>query len=403
MSFDRAARPSPWLGVAGVCGIYVAFGLTLGVMAPLIDEISADLELSRGAMGSILGAWALIYVFTAVPAGSMVDRLGLRTALFLGGCSITASLALRSLASNGTTLFAAVAVFGVGGPLVSIAMPKLVASLFAEDDRRLPTGLGVASPGLGSAVGLAATNPLLLPLAGDNWRGVLLLAAGFSALMTALWLIAARAVAHVPRTTGALDLRVAPRLLRLRSMQFILVISLFSFFFSHGLSNWLPEMLTAAGQSDNAAGYLAAISTTVGIAGSLTIARLVPAARRAVALTTVFVLIGVLVVSLASLPFTALLGALALLGFSRAGIIPLLFLEIMGDPDIDLTDIGVATGLFFAIGEIGGFTGPYVTGWVADTDGGFSAATVVLLGVAVAAGLASIGLARSRSATGVSP
>ena len=65
-------------------------------------------------------------------------------------------------------------------------------------------------------------------------------------------------------------------------MRIILVISLFSFFFSHALNSWLPEILADTGQSDDAAGYLAAISVTVGIGGSLTIARLVPTSRRAV-------------------------------------------------------------------------------------------------------------------------
>ena len=146
MTRSAGRHHSPWLAVAGVCGVYFSFGLTLGVMAPLVDEISNDLALSRSTMGSILGAWALIYIFTAVPAGAAVDRLGLRRSLIIGGLTITASLVLRSIADSAFGLFGAVAVFGIGGPLVSIATPKLVASLFDEDARRLPTGLAVASP-----------------------------------------------------------------------------------------------------------------------------------------------------------------------------------------------------------------------------------------------------------------
>lgn len=164
MSADPVRARSPWLAVAGVCGVYFAFGLTIGVMAPLVGEISRDLSLSRSTMGSILGAWALIYVFTAVPAGAFVDRVGLRWSLTIGGGAIIASALLRSLASGAPTLFAAVAVFGIGGPLVSIATPKLIASLFEADARRLPTGLAVAAPSLGTAVGLALTNPVFLPL-----------------------------------------------------------------------------------------------------------------------------------------------------------------------------------------------------------------------------------------------
>lgn len=370
-------------------------------MAPLVDEISEDLGLSRSAMGSILGAWALIYVFTAVPAGAVVDRLGLRWSLLVGGFTITTSLVLRSIAGGPISLFAAVAVFGVGGPLVSIATPKLVASLFDAEDRRLPTGLGVASPSLGSAIALAVTNPLLLPAFDGSWRAVLLVMAAVSFIATLGWLYASRAVAHVQQGATRTDRSTISRLLMLRSMRIILVISMFSFFFSHALSNWLPEILADTGQSDNAAGYLSAISVTVGILGSLTIARLVPNLRRPHVLIAIFVIIGLMVAGLGSLPFALLLVALAVLGFCRAGIIPLLFLEIMGDPDIGLSDIGAATGLFFAVGEIGGFTGPYAIGWVADITDGFEAATLLLPVIAGAAAVGAMALRFARGTTDV--
>ena len=285
-------RHSPWLAVAGVCGVYVSFGLAIGVMAPLVDEISSDLSLSRSAMGSILGAWALIYVFTAVPGGAVVDRLGLRWSLLVGSLTITASLLLRSMANGPVSLFAAVAVFGIGGPLVSIATPKLVASLFDADERRLPTGLGVSSPALGTAIALAVTNPILLPAFDGNWRPVLVVMAAVSFLTTLGWLYASRAITHVEQGATRTDRSTIARLLKLRSMRTILAITLFSFFFSHALSNWLPEILADTGQSDNAAGYLSAISVTVGIVGSLSIARLVPSPRRPLALVVIFVVAG---------------------------------------------------------------------------------------------------------------
>ena len=352
-------------------------------------------------MGSILGAWALIYVFTAVPGGAVVDRLGLRWSLFVGGLTITASLVLRSMANGPVSLFAAVAVFGIGGPLVSIATPKLVASLFEADERRLPTGLGVSSPALGTAIALAVTNPILLPAFDGNWRPVLVSMAAVSFLTTLGWLYASRAITHVEQGATRTDRSTIARLFKLRSMRAILAITLFSFFFSHALSNWLPEILADTGQSDNAAGYLSAISVTVGIVGSLSIARLVPSPRRPLALVVIFVVAGLMVAGIGSLPFVLLLVALALLGFARAGIIPLLFLEIMGDKNIAVSDIGAATGLFFAVGEIGGFSGPYVIGWVADTTEGFAAATLVLTGIAGAAAAGALALKFVRGTTDV--
>lgn len=393
---DSQQTHSPWLAVAGVCGLYFGFGLTVGVMAPMVDEIRADLNLSQSTMGSILGAWALIYIFTAVPAGAVIDRLGLRWSLTIGGLAIAVSALLRSVATGAPSLFAAVAVFGVGGPLVSIAAPKLVASLFDEDNRRLPTGLAVSAPGLGAAVALALTNPVLLPLTGGSWRGVLAIVAGVTVLMTLAWLFAARAAAHVVQGATRTDLASLNRLVRLPSVQRILLIGLLSFFFAHALSNWLPEILTDSGQSDNAAGYLSAISVICGIAGGLTLARLVPNERRPHGLITIFVVLAIAIAGIGSFPLWLLLVALAVIGFFRSGIIPLLFLEIMGDPDISVSDVGATTGLFFAVAEIGGFTGPYAVGFVADRTEGFGTATMMLAVVSLAAAVAASTLARSR-------
>ena len=75
----------------------------------------------------------------------------------------------------------------------------------------------------------------------------------------------------------------------------------------------------------------------------------------------------------------------------------MLFLEIMGDDDIGLADIGAATGLFFAIAQLGGFSGPYAVGFVADRTDGFTAATVLLALVALAAAVLALMLRSSRS------
>ena len=105
--------------LAGVWLIYCCFGLTMAAMAPLVQPISQDLALSRSAMGSILGIWPLVYIGAAMPAGSLLDRFGLRRSLFVAALVIALSGALRAAAPGYAGLAFAVAVFGLGGPLVS--------------------------------------------------------------------------------------------------------------------------------------------------------------------------------------------------------------------------------------------------------------------------------------------
>lgn len=389
-----ASQTSPWLPMAGVCGLYIAFGTAIGAMAPLVDEISADLELRRSTMGQILGAWAAVYVFTAIPAGAFVDRVGLRRSLFAGGVAIAGSLLLRASASEATGLFVAVALFGVGGPLISVGAPKLVSTLFDDDARRLPTGCIVASPGVGSAIALALTNPVLLPALDNDWRSVLRLFGVIALIAMLFWWWSSRRLAPAATAVTATTPRTFLSLLQLRVVRWVLAIGIGHFLFSHALAAWLPEILADRGLSDAVAGYLAALATAAGIAGSLLITRLVSAASRPFALAAIFGAVAACLAVISAAPVGLLIGVLAIMGFARAGAIPLLFLTLMDHPRVSTADIGAATGLFFAFGELGGFLGPYIVGAVADRFDGFGAAILVLAAVALVAMACSVLLGR---------
>lgn len=215
------------------------------------------------------------------------------------------------------------------------------------------------------------------------------------AIAALFWLYAARAVTDASSPAAPLGAHAVRRVASLGSMPQVLAVSLFAFLISHGLSNWLPEILTDLGQSDNAAGFLAAMSITAGIGGSLAIARLAPSNHRAHALVLIFALNAVLTALVTVLSESGVVAALAVIGFCRAGIIPLLFLQIMADDKISLDEMGLATGLFFAVGQVGGFGGPYVVGWVADRTSGFTTATLVLAAAGLAGAIASLRLAAS--------
>lgn len=391
MSQDHAQASSHWLPIAGAAAVYVSFGTVIGSMASLVDEISSDLELSRSTMGSILGAWALTYVFTAIPAGAAVDRFGVRRSIALGSLSMVLSLVLRAVATGPVGLFLGVAVFGVGGPLISVGAPKLVSTLFTEDARRLPTGLMTASPGLGSAIGLALTSPLLLPATGDSWRAVLLVFAAVAAATGCIWWFLTRRLSPAATAVSKTNRHTLGALLALPLFRLILAVGLLHFLFSHALGAWLPEILSATGLSDTAAGYVAAVSTVVGIVGSMMLPRLVPRGRRTPALAAIFATMAVTAALLSATSGVSLILVVAAMGLVRAGVIPLLFLLIMDHPDVSTREMGAATGLFFAVGEIGGYFGPWIVGLIADRFDGFGAATMALAVVAALGVLLNLG------------
>ena len=51
-----------WLLLLGLWLCYFSFGAVVASIAPLVPLIQADLELSYSALGSIMGAWQLVYI-----------------------------------------------------------------------------------------------------------------------------------------------------------------------------------------------------------------------------------------------------------------------------------------------------------------------------------------------------
>ncbi len=140
-AFAATAHPYRWAVLAGVWLLYFCFGLTAAAMAPLVKPITEELGLSHSAMGVVLGAWPLVYIAAAIPCGALLDRLGARRALFLALIIIALSGTLRGLATGHLSLFLAVALFGLGGPLISVVAPKSISQWFEGAERGLAMGI----------------------------------------------------------------------------------------------------------------------------------------------------------------------------------------------------------------------------------------------------------------------
>ena len=65
----------------------------------------------------------------------------------------------------------AVALFGIGAPIVSAGAPKVVTTYFTGPRRGLAMGIYMTGPAIGSIVSLTLTHSFLLPTLG-GWREV---------------------------------------------------------------------------------------------------------------------------------------------------------------------------------------------------------------------------------------
>jgi len=374
-----------WLVLAGVWLLYFSFGLNLASLAPLVTFIEADLQMSHSAMGAVLGVWQLVYIVASVPCGILIDRVGSRYAFTAGALLIAVSAIGRSVAGDYVQLLLAVGAFGLGGPIISAGAPKMIAGWFRGRERGLAMGIYITGFGVGSILSLTLTNSILMPWFNEDWRLVL----RFWGLLTVLagavwfvisWLPAVRDSKHTPiRIEGAL---VMP-LLRLRSVQLVLLMSIGVLFFTHGLSSWMPELLRSGGMSVNQASLWAALPVVVAIAGALVIPRLASREHRYRVLLLLFLCaIGASVLLRAALG-PVLVTGLILDGIARSSMTTVLILTLVETRGIGEERAGSAAGLYFSVAEIGGVAGPVMLGVLYDATGDFSAGLGLLTAVSM--------------------
>ena len=377
-------NPLRWLILAGVWLIYFSFGLTVAAMAPLVPAICSDLEISYGAMGAVLGAWPFVYILSALPCGMLLDRIGPRKALFVAAAIMALSGFLRSFSDTYLIMILAVAVFGLGGPLISIGAPKLIAFLFEGRDRGLAMGIYITGPGVGAVVALSITNSFLLPIFDYSWRSVIGAYALFTISSGCIWLLlSSNQLGHLVEatmqaaSTGPIG-ETFRNLASIRSVQIVLAMSVGIFFFNHGLNNWLPEIIRSKGLSFAEAGYWAAIPTTVSIISALLIPRLATAERRMLVMGLLIVCAGGATILLHTAPGLQLAFGLCLQGLARGAMMTVALLMLVEIPNVGPKRAGTAGGLFFTAAEIGGVTGPLVIGLLHDLSGGFSISLTML-------------------------
>ncbi|PWJ21622.1 CynX/NimT family MFS transporter [Jannaschia seohaensis] len=374
---DISAGPGRWLVLAGVWLIYFCFGVTAASMAPLVEPVGDDLGIGNARMGLILGAWPLAYIAAAIPCGILLDRFGVRRMLFVATLVMAVSGLARSLADSPTQMFLAVALFGLGGPLISIGAPKVIARLFEGPARGMAMGVYVTGPYLGGILALALTNSVAMPLAGYDWRGVMLIYSALVAASGGIWL----AIAYAPVTAWPtrdddggkkFNLGAFAELVRVPEVRLILGMSVGIFYINHALNNWLPEILKGHGFSPVEAGNWAAVPSALGIVGALVVPRLATPERRLKIMALLFAasLVASLCLHFSSLAL--ILPGLIAQGIARGSMMTIAILILMETPSVPPERLGLAGGLFFTAAEIGGVLGPVAFGVLSALGAGFA-------------------------------
>jgi len=376
---DPYQEPYRWVMLALLWLLYFSFGLIHRSTSPLITPILKDLHMSYGQMGLVLGSWQLTYLVFAVLAGIMIDRWGVRNSLFVGTMVIGLSADLRYFANGFGTFFPIVALFGVGGPLISIGGPKAIAQWFRGKDRGLAVGIYMTGPWIGGMFALSATNRFIMPLTGYSWR-LTFVCYGLVALGIALlwWFLAKEASSSgAEESVGIMEVFFG--LIKVPNVRIVLLSGLLAFAVNHGYTNWLPKILEGKGMSPSMAGVTASLPLLAGIPAVLALPALIPARFRVRVIGVLAFLAALAIGVLVNASGVILLFGLGLFGVVGSGMVPLLILTLMDTPEVDPKYMGSAGGIFYCISDFGGFMGPLIVGALVDLTGTFISGAFFLM------------------------
>lgn len=378
-----------WVILALIWFLYFACTLVSRSMAPLVTPIIKDINVSYSQMGFILGAWSLVYIFVSAMGGAFIDKWGIRKCLFIGIVIVGVSEILRYFANGFITMFLFVALFGLGGPMITIGSPKTVALWFTGKERGTGVAIYMTGARIGEITAYSLTNSVIMPLTGNSWR-LTFVYYGLVVLVIALvWLFLGRdaksaTAREAKATTSRISMiRVFRNLISVRNVQLIFIMGFLSLAIGHSINDWLPKILENGGLPPVVAGYAASIPILVGMPLSLFALRLIPPnlRGRSIALGALLLIIALMMIVTTS--GVSLVIGLVLYGIAHIFGMPFLILMLMDMPEVGSRYMGSAGGLYFCIAHIGGFTGPLMIGTLVDFTGSFMVGVIVLAGMSL--------------------
>ncbi len=246
-------------------------------VAPVVDEIRADLGVSAAVAGLLTSLPVLAFAVASSPASWMIGRIGPERAVLVGLAVLGVGTVVRS--SDGVAgALVGTALLGVGITVGNVVVPVVIGRDFPHRSGAL-LGAYTATMNIGSMITLSITVPLA---DGIGWRIALLAWLVVAVAAAVLWTIAIRRRGPVrergedgddergagPPADGPTGGHPAPWR---RPVGWLLVAAFAAQSFSYyGLTAWLPEILAdLRGLGPASAGVASSLFQILAVAGAL--------------------------------------------------------------------------------------------------------------------------------------
>jgi predicted MFS family arabinose efflux permease len=162
-------RRQRWLALGIVALAYVLSFFQRFAPAGIASDLAAAFQTSAASLGVLAATYFGVYTVMQVPTGVLVDTLGPRRILLLGGLTGGAGSLLFGLAPTLEWALVGRTLVGLGVSVTFIAMLKIIAVWFEEHRFATLTGLAML---IGNAGSVLAGLPLASLARAVGWRGV---------------------------------------------------------------------------------------------------------------------------------------------------------------------------------------------------------------------------------------
>lgn len=371
--------------------IFCAFLIGIAMWAPIFcvppmePIIKEHLLLTHTQTSLLLSAPVLMLVVTAIPAGLVSDRVGIKKTIGIGLVMMAAGAVLRSTASDFISLLAYTFIFGFGFGWTFPNLPKLVSVYFSKDKANVAMGIVNSGFPIGTALGLAITVPIILPIA-ETYQGVFLIWSIPTIVAAVSWWILIRQPnsksSHIEKSrTSITSFRSA---FSNKHLWLVAVLMSIHTFATWNWNGWAPVMMMLKGASPSLAGLIASITIWVILPTFL----LMPRLSHRVGLRKPFLWVPSIVLAIAFwgaqyITINSSWFVMALVGIAfgtRFTTLMALPLELAHE-----SEVGMASGMMLSIGYVGGVIGPLIGGRVLDTTQNLDTSLLVLMIISVAA------------------
>ncbi len=190
-----------WTAFVLVSAAYVLSFFHRIAPSAIAGELRAAFAATGAELGAVAAAYFSAYTLMQVPTGVLVDAVGPRRVVALGGVAAGAGSVLFGLAGGIGAAIAGRALVGLGVAVTFIALLKLVAAWFREREFATLSGLVMFMGNLGA---IASATPLAWAVGLVSWRAIFVIVGGSSLAGAALtWLF----VRDAPADAGLPSMR----------------------------------------------------------------------------------------------------------------------------------------------------------------------------------------------------